>query len=366
MRTVKLILAFAALLVFGLAGCHSNEIKMTPDEYKTVERVTADAVTRCFGRYVIDMPRAFSLNSEASSKVDQVKVSVAPMKRVTFELRLAAREAQLRSMHMDGRPGVPFLRQIEKTPTIDLGKVFNRATGSGEAGIGRTLELLAWKNGFELSLSIEATDYVGAGLVRPDDPPDDTPKKLTNLITVYHQVRGRSDDDIPKEPGMCIAHGFVEGAASEFEEMALSYQLTGAPDVYFYANIGTTTREATSLLDRSSQIESEMRASGTTTIRKGRRVINLEYFEEWLMKGPTPAFVQGTSFAIHANENSHDASKPFVIFEFSNGFRVPAPERTSEESAALKDLKTATLTVAEAVAIWDKVTATLRIRPGAF
>ncbi|MBP9063024.1 MAG: hypothetical protein KBF81_04520 [Aquabacterium sp.] len=70
-------------------------------------------------------------------------------------------------------------------------------------------------------------------------------------------------------------------------------------------------------------------------------------------------------FTLHGNETASEPAKPFVELRLFNGFRIPAPERTLEEKSRLKDLEKATLTEAQTIALWDKVTATLRMRPGA-
>jgi Tle cognate immunity protein 4 C-terminal domain/Tle cognate immunity protein 4 N-terminal domain len=349
----------------GLEGCHSKAIPMTPEEIETVGRITSDVVPRCLGRYVIDMPRAFSLNSEATAEVEQVKISVLPMKRPTFDLRLKARQAKLKSDRIHDRKSTPSLLEARPLPD-NGGLIFNRSR-TQESAVGRAWELMGWKDGFAFRLVIDARDMSFEEHPFPHDTREtDMAQKFATLLSVYERVRGREENEIPQGPGMCIAHGFVAGKANDHEEMTLSYQLDGTPDVYFHADIGTPVRETSTLLERSDQLQSDMPASGVTTLRIGKRKIHSQPYEEWLMKGPTPAHIQGALFTLHGNETSTDPGKPFVILEFSNGFRIPAPERTAEESAQLKDLTEATLTDAEAVAIWDKVSATLRVRPGAF
>lgn len=186
------------------------------------------------------------------------------------------------------------------------------------------------------------------------------------LLMVYDRVSGRAETDLPNEPGLCIANGFVRGPANDQEEMSVPYVLVDTPDVFFSFVYTTRVHEKDTLLERSGKTEKQMRASGTQTVRKDKREIQGRPYEEWLMRGPTPDRVPGTMFALHGNETSGDPAKPFVTLGLFNGFRVPAPPRTMEESVQLKDLQRATLTEAEAVGIWDKITATLRVRPGAF
>lgn len=348
-----------------LLGCTPKATPMTPQETQRVAQFTEAMSPRCFGRHLMDMPKAFVINSDDTAQVEKVKIKIEPMAKAVFDLRLQARERELRALHMDGKPSVPFLRRIESSPNVADGKIFNRAEDS-MSEIGRILELMSWRDGYALFLTIGADDYGGAGFHRADDPPDNTMERISILLKVYDRTRGRAEAEIPTEPGLCIANGFVRGPANDQEEMNIPYVLAGTPDVFFNFVYTTKIHENDTLLERSGKTEKEMKAAGTETVRKGKREINSLPYEEWLMRGPTPDHVPGTMFALHGNETSADPAKPFITLGFFNGYRIPAPPRTMEESAQLKDLQRASLTEAEAVGIWDKVTATMRLRPGAF
>ncbi len=343
---------------------------MTPEEIKNIEKIIAIMSTRCVGRYLIDLPESFVLAWNPEAVVEGVKISVRPMSLELFERALNDREVKLKNEHMDGRSAIPYLRRIEHTPSIKLGKVFNRAEDSGSAGIGRVFELLAWKDGYSISAEIKATDYHGAGFNRPDDPADNSSQKLANLLKVYERTRGRNLDAIPSEKGLCIPNGFIEGGASIDEGLSISYALKNSPDLYFQFGEQGGLHEKTTLLERTGQIEKEMKLSGTQTIRKGKRNIFDLPYEEWLMKGPTPDRVPGTMFVIHGNEVAEGPDKPFITLELFNGFRISQPPDLSDEQkerlGLYKELDRATLSEAEAVALWEKVVPTLRVRPGAF
>lgn len=360
-----------ALISTFLIACSANKVPdMTPEESKHIEELTAKMTTRCVGRYLIDLPEAFALGVNPEAEIEGMTISVRPMLRGIFEIVLRDRETELNRMYMDGRPFIPYLRRIEPSFSIQVGKVFNRAEQSGSAGIGRILELLAWKDGYAIKMEIEATDYPGAGFNRPDDPPDDTQKKLTKLLRVYERVRGQAVDEIPTERGLCIPNGFVAGPAIEEEGVSISFDLKGTPDVYFQFGEHGDLHEQSTLLGRTSQTEKEMKVSGTQTIRKGKLAFHGLAYEEWLMKGPTPDRVPGTMFMLHGNEVVAGADKPFVTLELFNGFRVMSPPDLSDEQkerlGLYKELARASLSEAEAVALWDKITPTFRLRPGAF
>ncbi len=183
-------------------------------------------------------------------------------------------------------------------------------------------------------------------------------------------MRGLDEREIPIEAGLCIGSGFVAGAPLEDEGMQMAFDLNDSPDVYFNFSEDGSLHEESTLLQRSGQVESEMAQSGTKTVRKGERSVHDRPYEEWLMKGPTPDEVQGTMFTLHGNEVAQGADKPFISLVMYNGFRVIQPPDLTmdqqERRGLFKRLEKATLSEAEAVALWEKVTATLRVRPGAF
>ncbi|MBH2015559.1 MAG: hypothetical protein I8H88_03660 [Burkholderiales bacterium] len=343
---------------------------MTEQEAKYIGQLMERAQTRSVGRYLIDLPNVFVVSTEAQSVIDQVDAQIRPMDRLAFDSVIQRREAELRKKHMDGEPENPFLKRIESLPGADRSvRVFNRAEGSGSADFARILELWAWKNGYLIQLSVKANESEGTAYVSEPwikDFPTDTPQKLDHLLRVFSRVRGRKDNEIPTDQGDCIANGFVAGAPSDQQAINVSYHLQDSPDLYFDFNHTTTVRERNTLLERTAQVEKEMQGSGTQTIRKGKRDINGMPYEEWLMRGPTPDRVPGTMFMLHGNETASDPAKPFVELRLFNGFRIPAPERTLEEKAMLKDLDKSSLTEAQALGLWDRVAATLRVRPGAF
>lgn len=357
-----------AVSAWPLAACSPKTSNMTPEEAQFIERLTQRLVTRSVGRYLIDLPESFRLNPIHSSVVDGVTVHVQPMRNADFLARLDAYRLKLSQTKLP-RSGYPYLRSIMELPNQVTGAIFDRAEDTSSSDrMARTLELWAWKDQYSVSAHINAVDTTF-----PEDSNDSIARQLTtnvqekidNLLKAYGRVRGRKDDEIPTDQGDCIANGFVAGPPSDQQAIDVPYHLQGSPDVYFDFNHTTTVRERDTLLERTAKVEQEMQGSGTQTIRKGKRDLNGLPYEEWLMRGPTPDRVPGTMCMLHGNETASDPAKPFVELRLFNGFRIPAPERSLEEQAQLKDLEKATLTEAQAVALWDKVTATLRIRPGA-
>lgn len=359
-------------LVALLYACQPKAPPMTPEETQRVESLTANMSTRCVGRFLVDMPERFVLNSESTTEIEGVKIAVRPMDKTLFNYALETREIVLRREKIMGTyygENVPSLLSVHRLPA-DEGAVFNRSE-SRESPVLRTLELLAWQDGYALTLLINTQDRSFAKRERDDDTrKTDTPEKLAHLLKVYERVSGRKDTEVPSVPGLCIPNGFVAGAEREGQETDAVYHLNGAPDVWFGFGSSDAIKEATSLFDRAPDVERAMKDGGSKTLRKTKRLLHGQEYEEWLwVNTPEQDGIRGTHFLMHGNELRADPKQPFIEFKLLNGDRIPVPELSMQQKDALRlneILTKATLTEAEALAIWDKVSATLRPRPGAF
>jgi hypothetical protein len=358
------------LLAAVLSGCSPEAKKMTPEESKHIEQLTAHMTPRCIGRYLVDLPESFVLNSESHAEVEEATISVMPMKETVFEHRLAQREAELRKKHMDGEPNNPFLKKIIALPNGAIGNIFNRAEESGSLDVGRTLELWGWKDGYAIRADIKSTDasdpkYVSDSYWKSRG--SDTPQKLAQLLKVYERTRGRTDTEIPKEQGVCFANGFVSGPATDEEWVDMNHYLSSADDVYFrFISMSHIGPEEDTLLQRGAGINEMLKQVNGRTLRKGAREANGLKYEEWLVMRESDPGVPDYHMTLEMNSKEGNAKNPLVTFDMSSGVRKPGPSLSVEESIAQKPITKATLDEAESVALWDKVTATLRPRPGAF
>jgi hypothetical protein len=358
------------MLLALTAGCQPKPIAMNEQEAQRVQQLTADMTPRCIGQHVVDLPRSFLLNSESSTEIDGVKVKVVPMQRAIFDVVLAGRKAGLESKKLPLN-GLPHLRSSEAVDrNASIGLLFDRSESDASTSrLGRTLELIAWREGFRIDATINATDNTF-----PEDSKNNLAQQLSNdvsekkaqLLSVFDRIRGRTDSEIPSEVGTCFPNGFVRGPMSDTQSITSEYDLEGSRDLFFLFALRADLRSEKSLLERSGQVEREMKPSGTQTIRKGQRDIGGLKFDEWLWKGPTPRQVPGTLFIAVANEKIASAQAPLVRAELFNGFSVTYPEDMSEEKKErigfYKPLERASLSEAEAIAVWDKVSATIRPR----
>lgn len=362
----RLLAAAACTPLAALIACSPRTPAMTPEEAQFVHKLTARMRTHCIGRHLIDLPEAFVLNPVDRVEIEGVEVSIRPMTKTVFETRLQRRTEELQNSVINVINKTPVLMDVRDVP-VGIGKVFNRAESYAYS---RIWELMAWQDGFEIQASVKAVDY---SLDEPlaNDPSNNytnVEEKFTHLLTVYSRVRGRAQEEIPREPGDCFAHGFLKGGPWEDVAITTFYHLKDTPDVFVMFSHSTQVWEDDTMLQRASSIERQLAAAGIKTLRKGPRTIHGLPYEEWLSREPetvTSARVPGHGLTLHGNEAAKDPRKPNIEFTFYNGHYIPSPPRSLEEQAMIPDLTRATLSEGQVLALWDAITATIRPRPGA-
>jgi hypothetical protein len=357
----------AALVV----ACQPKAIPMTPEEAQRVETLTANMTTRCVGRYLIDMPLSFALHSESNTEIEGVKIDVRPLDKRLFEMALEAKQAELNRTKFHGdRSELPFVRAITSLPAPSVGVLIDRAEGPDTSRLSRRLEVLGWRDGYQISAFIDATDNTF-----PEHANDsiakqlgnDTPEKLAHLLKVFERISGRKDTEIPTEQGVCFANGFVKGPATDEEVLFIRHNLENSPDVGSTFHSLSDITEDTELLDRSAAIEADLKERSGRTLRKGKSLAQIPGAQEWLMtKKGRDSDLMVHAMTLEANSKIGSATTPVVVFNLNAGGGYRTQAKSNEEAATRPPLITNTFSEAESVAIWDKITATLRPRPGAF
>ena len=358
----------ALVLAVLLAACQPKAIPMTPEETQRVDSLTAHMTTRCVGRYLIDLPERFVLNSESTTEIEGVKIAVKPMDKTSFNYALETREMVLRRETIMGTywgENVPSLLSATKLSQGD-GMVFNRSR-TGEEPVSRTLELMAFRDGYAIALYLDAEDRSFAKRVRPEFR-SDTPEKLAHLLKVYERVSGRKDTEVLAEQGVCIPNGFVRGTPSDQESLQMRYLMQGSDDVGLEFQSFSDIREETELLDRGKGIEAKLKEMEGRTLRKGKALAQIPGAQEWLMtmKSSSGSGLMWHHLTLEANSKIGSANAPVLIVDLDAGGGHRTQPKDLEEAATRKPIQQNTFTEAETIAIWDRITATLRPRPGAF
>jgi hypothetical protein len=332
---------------------------LTEQEKQTVNELTAKLTTHCVGRYQIDVPADVLVAGNA--QVAGVDVDSKAMPLEEYRNEIAARQTELRDIK--SADGYPFLYADGEASGKDTRYFIYRGKANDDPG-RRYIEAYKWDLGYRIKLTIEGHDFT-----HPDQTSDpivqqfsvrnDTPAKTRLVLNLIERVRGRQENDVPTEPGLCFTGGFLSGKAGEKEEVTTLFVPAANRDVTIVLESGTGRHDTRSLLQRRDEIEPVLSSlPGARTIRKGKLSLDGINADEWLMTLPSDLGAIGNKFMLEANTTTDIVQAPFISVTLE----------TAEPNAFFEKYKLdkASLTEGEAVALWDAVSRTLRPRPNAY
>ena len=363
-----------ALLVLTLIACQRTQPSPLIDQTKNM-KLLGEMTQRCVGRYTVELPEKFVLNSQGGQIIDGVTINVKATTPEAFESRLGSRTAELeRTLKLGPKQDYPMLRKTIPLTNDAKGVVFDRAKSDVAGGrLSRTLELLGWRDGYTINGTIEATDttfpeYANDSVVQ-GQLKTDVAEKLAKLQAVFSRTKGRSNDAIPQEQGICILNGFVSGPPSPEEEVTIFYHLASAEDVYFRISTSSLYAEKDTVLDRVARIEPLLAESKGKMLRKDARDTNgLDANEiAYVMLGDEDLErrrIMIYKFIFEANSKKGSAKNPIITINLLNGERKPAPDKNQGEPAVA--LVKATLSETDITGLWDMVIPTVRKHSIAF
>ena len=186
-------------------------------------------------------------------------------------------------------------------------------------------------------------------------------EQVTLLNAVAMSLRLRGGEDIPTENGVCIEGGFINRPA-EFESVAVGIRLKEFPDVHF--SIETLKRDSfvdsDALEPRLKQAEQDAQREGNghtfasiKMLRRGSRDFNnWQGFEVLSRKPAHEADTEAHEFLFVSLAVPNDPLRPMVELQLNTGV-------ANNAKASVKP----SITDDEAVALWDKLTSSIRVRP---
>ncbi|WP_233886236.1 T6SS immunity protein Tli4 family protein [Paraburkholderia flagellata] len=358
-------LALIALLMVPVAACSKHPPPLTEQEKGTVSEITANLKTRCVGRYLIDVPDGAL--SQGYLTIQGVTFETKRMSVDEFAREMNAHETSLKAkknMH-----GYQVLYDYGQVPSAPHSRYFVTLSDLDDtADLGRAIEAYKWDAGYQIKLRIEATDSIhsefevrmrGTPYEMKDWKVNDVPEKTRLVLNLAASVRGRPDDEIPGEPGVCFKDGFLPRKAATGEKLDALFALKDRPDVSFDLTTDTDSRELekNSLPNRLPQIKNDVKDLDGRIIRTGPVTLSGIKADELLVSATTAARVPGHLFRLEANITVSGAMTPYLVLEMNNG---------GFNSFTADSIEKASLTEGEAIALWDTVSRTLRPRPNAF
>ncbi|MFC0229144.1 T6SS immunity protein Tli4 family protein [Serratia aquatilis] len=355
----KIVSALLALLaVWGLwqwLKPYPPHITLTEQEHHVVDNLLVNATPRCIGRYLIDLPENFN-SPIGTVYINKNEIEFQRLYLPAFEQRIRLREDELQKTKTIHAEDGPYLKNIYPLPNGMKGVIFETNFSEIAPDSARKLEAHIYSNGVAFKTEIDArnpdaTRYQKERERNPSYYKNNVQVKLNELINLLIRLHGRQENEIPKDKGLCFPNGFISGApgvANEMEDVTFSYQSKINPRLYLDLSTDNFIQEDTSMLERSSSIVNELLNYQMSTLMKGKREINKLAAEEWLTVGNGEDANSGHTFVLNVNEKTGSSQTPGFTIELKHG---PLPDEALSQN--------------ELIAFWQKITKTLRVRPGA-
>ncbi|WP_162368344.1 T6SS immunity protein Tli4 family protein [Acerihabitans arboris] len=367
MQVKKTLLLFAAVGIASICGYAFIHRDMPPPTLTVEEKKVTDALfnqikPQCIGRYVFDVPESYVNEQKNYVFLNDFRINSQRLYRPAFEQRIRLREQALKNERTVASIDGPFLKQVYRLS--DNAIIFDRNENGSTAGWGRILEGHIYVGGVAFIVQTEITDYsderyaserefyLRPEVGRPVAKANTKPQKLAEMQDLLSRLSGRKDDEIPTQPGICIADGFIrDNSKQNKEDLSFAYR---NDNFGFYVSTDNTLGKSNSLLERGDEIEPALREGNIHTIYKRKRNIAGMDAEDWLVRGKQVTYQPEAenilySFTFYANEKAADYHHPVLFAKLSN-----------------RGIGTTTYSDAQLVDIWDRITQTFRFRPGAF
>ncbi len=344
----------AAVLIFNACDRSPKEWK-TPNMTPPTPRLQAmfeKTKAVCFGRFMVDVPASATV---AWGEV-AVPLGVNVYPNGTAEVKTLAQKFidELMSDKAINQNDVPLLISVHEV---------NQPEGKIVVGYEE----------FEAINGLKINGYFtlnNDGVVidsRPLRPRKD--QVIADITSIARRLQQRAENEIPAEPGNCIEYAFLPDNPAPGEEppvelIRIGFRLKEFPDTHLSVFVGPSNphyEESHSLEWRLTQLEKNQKAQDpnnplikTKDLRRGERQIHgwLNGFEA-LSRTPEQAEIHSIhDFAMDFRGVPSDPLKPYVEIQMQTGV-------ADNVAGATK----ASLTDEEAIAVWDKITSTIRVRP---
>lgn len=329
----------------------------TVQEKQMTDKLFEQTKSQCLGRYLFDVPISFTNALADQVKINDVRIASKRLYRPAFEQRIRLREQELRNSPTVRQKDQHFLKQVYRINENTV--IFDRNENCSVAGFGRILEGHLYDNVVASEIrdvsdpkyQNDKEDYLNSRM--KEGSMNNKPQKLAEIQSLLSRLKGRADDDVPTQPGICTPNGFISDAnIKSDEEISMLYR---QGDFELVINSNSIPGKGETLLERGSEINPVMVRIGAHMLSK--RPVKLPGInaEEWLIKAhqdiyrPEDKNVPYFTFILYGNEKFADYNYPVLSVELHNS-----------------GLEVKNYTDSQLVDIWDRLTRTFKYRPGAF
>jgi hypothetical protein len=187
-------------------------------------------------------------------------------------------------------------------------------------------------------------------------------KDIGEIGSIARKLRVRTENDIPVAPGICLEGGFVN-VNPTFENISMGIRLAEFPDVH----LSISTLKNWDSADEYAKLENRLKAAERDAIEEGKGELykRIKFFR----RAPRQMgdWVGEEALARMPPENGGFASHQFQFYAMGAAKDILQPVADVQLDTGVKGNATKgrepSITDEEAVAIWDRLTGSIRARP---
>lgn len=322
------------------------------DTYKVV-KMTGKTKTVCVGRMLIDLPEGAQVELYRA-EISGLGIDAFAESPKAFQNRLAAREAEIRAKpdRLGGINNLESMRDVQTNSQL-AGKIFvhGRYGTEGTASDGFTTEhyryegiaLEAHLHGDGISIDLSAKKY--------------DPKLIGNLSRLITQLVPNPANRIPTEPGFCLDRAYVRDPlpAEENEQITLAAKFPSHPDLGFHFDtIAGTRPDPRGLIERNAASRGRLPAilnMRVSALRAAPRTIGGLRRDELVQR-----VIENNLAIVYGFQWEVNGTKDNVY--------VPAVTLTMVTGRGRGEPVSSSLSQPAALALWDRIASSIRVRPG--
>lgn len=351
----------ASLVLFAAATLLLTSCDLNPKEWKTPNmtaltprllQMFEKTRTVCFGRFMVDVPASTTIVWGRSD----IPLGVHVYRDGLNEVKAMAQEfiEELKSEKAIYLNDIPLLISIDNISQPE-GKIV-----TGYEGFQALSELKI--NGY-FRLNNDGVIVDARPLKERKD------QVILDITSIAQRLRQRAEHEVPAEAGNCIEYAFLPDKPGTEKErraelVSIGFRLKEFPDTHLSIAIRPSNphySESNTLKWQLERLEKNLKAENpkhprlnTKYFRRGTRQIHnwVEGFEA-LSRSPDQANIHGIhDFGMDFQGIPYDPLKPYADIRMQTGVANNAAGATKPS-----------LTDEEAIAVWDKITSTIRARP---
>lgn len=299
----------------------------------------------CVGRFLLDVPEGATVTYGAATLAGWKVSSNREETDQEFTERVKREEDRMASGKNErGAPSLEMVREVQSSDLFGKIFVYQRRwqdwMEGGKVLVAETVSIDAMARSGNVTFEFRS-EYRN-------------PKSVEILEKILLQLTAREQAEIPGEAGFCFKRGFIRDPLpldwNEFTVVFVGFR--NHPDASLALNMTAGIDSGKTLLQRD--LENTVKRqypSHFHSLRRGARILNGIPGEEVLDRVLEENGVVGHGFMWESLGGSEDVNLPSMALEFDTGHGRPGNPVNS------------TFSDAEALALWDKISSSLRHRP---